>query len=72
MVRKYQRTTKRGAYGEVKLRDALKAIEEGTPLIRASKNYGIPERTLRRLRDKRVQQPGTSSYVDTKMFCLTR
>ena len=59
MVRKYQRKTQRGAYGDNKLREALKSIEEGTPVIRASTIYGIPPRTLRRHRDKLVQKPGT-------------
>ena len=58
MVRKYHRKAGRGAYGEDKLKEALKTIEEGTPLIRASRNYRIPTRTLRRHRDKRVQKPG--------------
>lgn len=41
------------------VRKALKSIEDGTPLIRTSKNFDILAGTLRRHRDKRVQKPGT-------------
>src|SRR6218665_1232124 len=53
MVRTYVKKTVRGHYGNKNLEDALKAINDGTPLIRASKEHGIPARTLRRHRDKR-------------------
>jgi|SRR6218665_2740252 len=53
MVRTYIKKTVRGHYGNKNLEDALKAINDGTPLIRASKEHGIPARTLRRHRDKK-------------------
>jgi hypothetical protein len=58
MVRTYKRSTERGGYGEVKLADALRDIQQGAPLIRVAKEYGIPARTLRRHRDGKVNQPG--------------
>ena len=59
MVRKYKRRSERGKYGQDNLKAALKAVAEGTPLLRASKEFGIPARTLRRHRDKKVAEPGS-------------
>ena len=59
MVRNYTRKTDRGKYGEENLAKALKAVTEGVPLIRASKEFGVPARTLRRHRDQQVAKPGT-------------
>src|ERR1700733_311866 len=58
MVRTYVKKTVRGHYGNKNLEDALKAINDGMPLIRASREHGIPARTLRRHRDRKVVQPG--------------
>ena len=58
MVRTYVKKTERGQYGNKNIEDALEAVNDGTPLIRTSKEYGIPARTLRRHRDNKVQQPG--------------
>lgn len=58
MVRKYKPISTRGKYGEQNLADALKAVQEGMALIRASKNFGVPARTLRRHRDGAVSGPG--------------
>ena len=59
MARKYVKKTDRGQYGSQKLADALKGISDGIPLIRVSKEFGIPARTLRRHRDRKVQVPGS-------------
>ena len=59
MVRNYVKKTDRGSYGNQNLADALKAISDGVPLLRASKEYGVPARTLRRHRDSKVQTPGS-------------
>jgi len=58
MVRVYKRKSDRGEYGEERLATALEAINKGMPLIRASREMGIPARTLRRHRDKRTTTPG--------------
>ncbi|ESO96795.1 hypothetical protein LOTGIDRAFT_115278, partial [Lottia gigantea] len=58
MVRNYKRKSNRGHYGNEKMATALKALSEGMSLHRASKDFGIPPRTLRRHRDKKVSQPG--------------
>lgn len=58
MVRVYKRKSQRGEYGEERLATALKAINQGMPLIRVSKEMGIPARTLRRHRDQRTTMPG--------------
>ena len=58
MARKYKKKSQRGIYGESQLQAALQAVEGGMPLIRASKTHGVPARTLRRHRDKRVLFPG--------------
>lgn len=59
MVRKYSRKSERGAYGESKLAQALDSIKSGTALLKVSRQYGIPARTLRRHRDNKVRNPGT-------------
>jgi hypothetical protein len=61
MGRKYLRTSTRGAYGEDVLRDALKLVNDGTPLKTAVKQYGIPPKTLKRHRDGKVLNPGIVS-----------
>ena len=60
MVRHYKKSTDRGSYGSEKLQLALEALKKGVPLIKTSKEFGIPARTLRRHRDGKVQHPGTS------------
>src|SRR5688572_18057122 len=60
MVRNYKRKTTRGDYGNEKLTAALDAVRNGVPLIRVSKESGIPARTLRRHRDGATTAPGTS------------
>jgi hypothetical protein len=62
MVRKYKRKSERGKYGQDNLAAALRAVAEGTPLVRASKEYDVPARTLRRHRDKQVAEPGTLKF----------
>ncbi|ESO10484.1 hypothetical protein HELRODRAFT_183584 [Helobdella robusta] len=57
MPRSYKRKSARGSYGEESLRQALAAIHDGTPVKTAARQYGIPQRTLRRHRDKKVLQP---------------
>lgn len=59
MVRTYKRRSNRGIYGEDGLKAALQSLREGKPLIRTSKEFGIPPRTLRRHRDNMVQRPGS-------------
>ena len=59
MVRNYKRKTdvaKR--YNDVALKNALESISQGTPLIRVSRQFNIPARTLRRHRDSKVSSPG--------------
>jgi len=60
MMRNYQKKTQRGSYGSENLQQALEAVKNGTPLIKASKQFCIPARTLRRHRDGKVQCPGSS------------
>ena len=57
MVRSYKRKTERGKYGDDKLGQALRAVIEGIPLLKASKQFGVPARTLRRHRDNAVTSP---------------
>jgi hypothetical protein len=57
-MRTPKRTSTRGSYGEQALSDALQALTAGTSLKKASKDYGIPRKTLRRHRDKKVSNPG--------------
>ena len=58
MVRVYNRKSDRGEYGEERLATALEAINQGMPLIQASREMGIPARTLRRHRDRCTSLPG--------------
>ena len=53
-----EKKTGRASYGSDHLLRALTAIQGGTPLLRVSKEFGIPARTLRRHRDKGVLTPG--------------
>uniref|UniRef100_UPI00358F33D8 uncharacterized protein n=1 Tax=Myxine glutinosa TaxID=7769 RepID=UPI00358F33D8 len=64
MVRTYKRKTERGNYGQSNLSAALTAVSEGLPLIRASKDFGVPARrpTLRRHRDQQVAAPGVLNF----------
>ncbi|KAK7478675.1 hypothetical protein BaRGS_00030060 [Batillaria attramentaria] len=62
MVRTYRRKTDRGKYGEENLSAALEAVSKGVPLIRASKEFGVPARTLRRHRDQTVAEPGVLNF----------
>ena len=59
MVRHYKRKVEtRAAYGDEALREALARIRQGEPLLRVSRDVGIPARTIRRNRDKKVENPG--------------
>jgi hypothetical protein len=58
MTRIYIKKSQRGSYGEAQLQAALQTVDGGMPVIRASKIYGVPARTLRRHRDKQVLFPG--------------
>jgi len=58
MVRTYQRKTDRGNYGTETLGKALEAVHNGTPIKTASRQFGIPAKTLRRHRDGNVTKPG--------------
>ena len=59
MVRHYKRKVEtRAAYGDEALREALARIRQGEPLLRVSKDLGIPAPTIRRHRDKKVKNPG--------------
>ncbi|ESO08409.1 hypothetical protein HELRODRAFT_169247 [Helobdella robusta] len=58
MPRSCKRKSARGSYEEESLRQALAAIHDGTPVKTAARQYSIPQRTLRRHRDKKVLQPG--------------
>ena len=62
MVRTYKRKSERGKYGEKNLSEALEAVGKGVPIIRASNEFGVPARTLRRHRDKRVTEPGVLNF----------
>lgn len=68
MVRVYKRKTDRGSYGATNLADALQAINNGLSINRASKDFGVPQRTLRRHRDKEVAHPGVQSFGRCKSF----
>ena len=59
MPRVYVRKTNRGSYSEENLQKAIAAVNSGQPLLTTAKVYGIPARTLRRHRDKKVQNPGS-------------
>ena len=59
MVRHYKRKVEtRAAYGDEALREALTRVRQGEPLLRVSKDLGIPARTIRRHRDEKVKNPG--------------
>lgn len=58
MVRQYKKKSKRSCYGQHLLKTALEAISQGQPLIRVSREFNIPARTLRRHRDNKVKTPG--------------
>ena len=60
MVRHYKKKTNRGVYGDGKLRDALRLVRHGMPLISVSKELVIPSRTIRRHRYALVATPGHS------------
>lgn len=62
MVRSYKRKSERGKYGNDKLSSALSAVKDGTPLFRASREFGVPPRTLRRHRDQLVSRPGVLDF----------
>ena len=62
MVRVYKRKTERGSYGETNLADALRAINNGVSINHASKEFAVPQRTLRRHRDKKVAHPGVQKF----------
>jgi len=44
-VRHYKKKTDHGSYGSENLNLALEAVKNGIPLIKASKQFGIPART---------------------------
>ena len=58
MVRLCKRTSNWGNYGSDDLQAALRAIDEGLPLLRASNQFGVSRRTLRRHRNNLVSLPG--------------
>ena len=45
MVRSYKRKTERRKYGGGQLGKALRAVRDGIPLLKASKQFGVPVRT---------------------------
>ena len=53
-----QEKTNRGVYGDGNLQDALRLVRDAMPLIRVSKELGVPARTIRRHRDALVATPG--------------
>ena len=58
MVRNYKRKSERSTYGADVLKEALEALEN-QPMKAVSRNFGIPARTLRRHRDKKVATVGS-------------
>ncbi|KAL8603669.1 hypothetical protein ACOMHN_017166 [Nucella lapillus] len=68
MVHVYKRKTDRGSYGAKCLADALQAINNGLFINRASKDFGVPQRTLKRHRDKKVAHPGVHICGRCKSF----
>lgn len=60
MVRTYKRKSERGACGDDVLKEALAALEN-QPMKAVSRRFGIPARTLRRHRDKKVATVGSLS-----------
>ena len=53
MVRNYKRKSERGGYGDDALKEALSALQSQS-MKAVSRQFGIPARTLRRHRDKKV------------------
>ena len=53
MVRNYKRKSERGGYGDDALKEALSALQNQS-MKAVSRQFGIPARTLRRHRDKKV------------------
>ncbi|KAL8586774.1 hypothetical protein ACOMHN_061287 [Nucella lapillus] len=68
MVRVYKRKTDRDSYGAKKLADALQAINNGLSINHASKDFGVPQRILRRHMDKKVAHPGVQMFGRCKSF----
>ena len=68
MVRVYTRKTDRGNYGQTNLADALEAIKNGFSINRASKEYSVAQRTLRRHREGKVSQPGVQRFGRCKSY----
>ena len=61
MVRTYQRKSTRGSYGREVLNAAVQAVSSnGMPLLRASKFYNIPVRTLGRHCKGQMTVPGST------------
>ena len=61
MDRTYKNKTTRCYYSSEAFSAALRAIsEEGRPIKTVSREYGIPRKTLRRHKDKTVQNSGVS------------
>ena len=58
MVRTYKRKSERGAYGDDALKEALAALQN-QPMKAVSRQFGIPARTLRQHRDKKVTTVGS-------------
>ena len=58
MVRHYKRKTQRGSYGTDNLKKTIEEVNNGVSLRLASRQNGVPVRTLRRHRDKKVSYPG--------------
>ncbi len=67
-MRTYKRKSNRGAYTEQALQNAIRAIEEGTALKAAAHQFGVPPKTLRRHRDKKVLEPGSKCLGRKAVF----
>ena len=59
MPRAYVRKTDRGSYSEENLQKAIAVVNSGQPLLTTAEVYDVPARTLRRRRDKKVENPGS-------------
>ena len=57
MVRTYLRKSRRAAYGADMLRRALESLSSSGNVSEVSRRFGIPRRTLKRHRDKKVKRP---------------